>query len=202
MKKNIKAFILIALVIAVPCLLLFWLFHERVYHVKTDFGDSFTICGGGITDEYCLRDDNSDFIMPIMAYNSKNDIQSIKDSDSFRCYKIQNYKDNSYILKFKRYDEYIVISASDEEYTEYAMSGKRGDMVKSELFCDPFLIEITLPYLDQVYHDEMIEIAQKLTSGDYEGLDKYGLTEEMINDKESLDKKVKIMEEYLKENTD
>ena len=63
-------------------------------------------------------------------------------------------------------------------------------------------MEIILPYLDELYHDEMVDIAQKLTSGDYEALDKYGLTEEMINDKESLDKKVKIMEEYLKENTD
>jgi hypothetical protein len=45
-----------------------------------------------------------------------------------------------------------------------------------------------------------MDMAQKLTSGNYEGLDKYGLTEEMINDKESLDEKIGIMEKYLKEN--
>ena len=71
-------------------------------------------------------------------------------------------------------------------------------MVKSELLCDSILMEITLPYLDRVYHDEIMDMAQKLTSGNYEGLDKYGLTEEMINDKESLEEKIGIMEEYLK----
>ncbi|SFX43443.1 hypothetical protein SAMN04487832_105172 [Ruminococcus sp. XPD3002] len=65
--------------------------------------------------------------------------------------------------------------------------------------CDSQYIKILLPFLDKLYHDEMVDIAQKLTSGDYEGLDKYGLTEEMINDKESLNEKVKIMEEYLKD---
>lgn len=200
MKKIGKVFILIALVIAVPCLLLFWLLHERVYHVRTTFGDSFTICGGGLTEDCCLRDDNSDFIMSLMAYNGKNDIQSIEDSDCLRCYKIQNYKENSYLLKLKRYDKYVVISASDKEYTEYEIKGKRGEMVKSELLCDSILMEITLPYLDRVYHDEMTDIAQKLVNRDFEGLDKYGLTEEMINDKESLDEKIRIMEEYLKAN--
>ena len=196
-----KAFLLLALVIALPCLFLFWLFHERTYHVKTDFGDSFTICGGGITEDYCLRDDNSDFIMPLLAYNGKNDIQSIEDSDCLRCYKIQNNKENSYLLKLKRYDKYVVISASDKEYTEYEIKGKSGEMVKSELLCDSILMEITLPDLDRVYHDEMTDIAKKLVKHDFEDLDKYGLTEEMINDKESLDEKIGIMEEYLKENS-
>ncbi len=196
-----KVFLLLALVIAVPCLFLFWLFHERTYHVKTDFGDSFTICGGGITEDYCLRDDNSDSIMPLLAYNGKNDIQSIEDSDCLRCYKIQNNKENSYLLKLKRYDKYVVISASDKEYTEYEIKGKSGEMVKSELLCDSILMGITLPYLDRVYHDEMTDIAKKLVKHDFEGLDKYGLTEEMINNKESLEEKIGIMEEYLKENS-
>ena len=51
-------------------------------------------------------------------------------------------------------------------------------------------------YMDGVYHDEIMDMAQKLTSGNYEGLDKYGLTEEMINDKESLDEKIGIMEKW------
>ena len=31
------------------------------------------------------------------------------------------------------------------------------------------------------HHNEIIEMAHKLTSGNYEGLDKYGLTEEMMS---------------------
>ena len=58
-------------------------------------------------------------------------------------------------------------------------------------------MEVTLNYMDDVYHKEMQEMAKKLTSGNYEGLEQYGLTQEMINDKESLDEKIKIMEDYL-----
>ena len=65
---------------------------------------------------------------------------------------------------------------------------------------DKYIMQVTMNYMDGVYHDEIMDMAQKLTSGNYEGLDKYGLTEEMINDKESLDEKIGIMEEYLKEN--
>ena len=43
----------------------------------------------------------------------------------------------------------------------------------------------------------MQEMAKKLTSGDYKDLEQYGLTQEMINDKDSLDEKIRIMEDYL-----
>ena len=72
-------------------------------------------------------------------------------------------------------------------------------MIKSELLCDPNLTEIVLPYFDELYHYEIQEIAQKLTSNDYERIEKYGLTQEMINDKESLNEKIQIMEDYLKQ---
>ena len=54
-----------------------------------------------------------------------------------------------------------------------------------------------MPYLDNLYHSEVLKIALKLTSNDYEGLEQYGLTQEMINDKDSLDEKIRIMEDYL-----
>ncbi|MGB4090914.1 MAG: hypothetical protein WBK46_03080 [Ruminococcus flavefaciens] len=58
-------------------------------------------------------------------------------------------------------------------------------------------MSILLPYLDNLYHSEVLKIALKLTSNDYEGLEQYGLTQEMINDKDSLDEKIRIMEDYL-----
>jgi hypothetical protein len=58
-------------------------------------------------------------------------------------------------------------------------------------------MSILLPYLDNLYHSEVLKIALKLTSNDYEDLEQYGLTQEMINDKDSLDEKIRIMEDYL-----
>ena len=63
--------------------------------------------------------------------------------------------------------------------------------------CDGLYMSILLPYLDNLYHSEVLKIALKLTSNDYEGLEQYGLTQEMINDKDSLDEKIRIMEDYL-----
>ena len=67
----------------------------------------------------------------------------------------------------------------------------------ANFLCDSLYMSILLPYLDNLYHSEVLKIALKLTSNDYEDLEQYGLTQEMINDKDSLDEKIKIMEDYL-----
>ena len=40
-------------------------------------------------------------------------------------------------------------------------------------------------------------MAEKIVSEDFEGLDKYGLTEEMIQDTKSLEEKTKILKNYF-----
>lgn len=57
---------------------------------------------------------------------------------------------------------------------------------------------LNIKLLDSIYHNEFINMAKIMVAGEFEGLDKYGLTEEMINDKESLEEKVAIMEDYLR----
>lgn len=199
MKKVIKILLFFVLVITVGILFLFWLFHEREYHVKTVYGDSFTICGGGLTNDYCIFDDNSDFVAVLIEFNGVKDLQIICDSDYFRCYRILNEKEDEYILKIKKFGSFFTVSESDKEYTEYKFNGRQGELVKSEFLCDSNLMEIVLPYLDQKYHDEIVIVAKKMVSEEYQSLDCYGLTEEMISDTESLNKKITIMEAYLKE---
>ncbi|MBO5164599.1 MAG: hypothetical protein J6B75_09230 [Ruminococcus sp.] len=196
MKKVIKILIFFVLVITSVFLFLFWLFHEREYHVKTEFGDSFTLCGGGLTNEYCILDDNSDFMAVLIEFHGVNDLKAICDSDYFRCYRILNEKEDEYILKIKKYDSFFTVSESDKEYTEYKFSGRQGKLVKSEFLCDSNLMEIVLPYLDQEYHDEVVIVAKKMVSKDFVGLEKYGLTKEMIEDTETLNEKIAIMEKY------
>ena len=72
-----------------------------------------------------------------------------------------------------------------------------AERVKNIFLCDINLMKICIYDLDYHYHKEMQEMAKKLTSGNYEGLEQYGLTQEMINDKDSLDEKIRIMEDYL-----
>ena len=176
------------------------LFRGHVYHIKTEYGDSFTIRGGGFTDDYHIMDDNSEYMESIIHFEGKKQFKTICHSKYYTCYQVKTDSDNLFILKFPEYNNCFSICPSNEEYTLFLMKGKQGEIIKSELLCDSNLIELVLPYLDEVYHDKVADIALKHTSNDYKYLDKYGLTQEMINDKESLDEKIKIMEDYLKNN--
>lgn len=82
----------------------------------------------------------------------------------------------------------------------YYMTEDNTAKVKNELLCDSTLMEICLTDLDKVYHDELREMGEKLVNRDFEEFDKYGLTEEMIQDDKSLRAKIKVMNQYLSEN--
>ena len=202
MKKAIKTiFIITVLLVFLIIILLIWSFFGIRYHIKTEYGDSFTIIRSIWTEDIIINDDNSNYCMSLLSFNGKEDFKSICNSKFFLCYNIKNEKENLYICKLKKNNSFFSINENIKDLIKYRIINAKNHYIY-DFFCDYHYMEIILPYLDELYHDEMIDIAQKLTSGDYEGLDKYGLTEEMINDKESLDEKVKIMKEYLKENTD
>ncbi len=197
-KKAILIFLAFIGVFALVILLLFWLLlHGHKYHIKTEFGDSFTIKAGVFTDDCCIMDDNSEYMESIIHFEGKKQFKTICHSEYYTCYQVKTDSDNLFILKFPEYNNCFSLCPSNEEYTLFLMKGKQGEIIKSELLCDSNLIELVLPYLDEVYHKEMQEMAKKLTSGDYEELEQYGLTQEMINDKDSLDEKIRIMEDYL-----
>lgn len=201
MKKVIKR-VLISIAILLVIVLLFfgfffWLFHDREYHIKTEYGDSFTVIGGGFTVDYSMYDDNSNHVAELEIYR-KRCLVPVCDSDHFRCYRYRNESDDFYVFKINKYDAFYTIYTNDE-YTEDMLGGSVGKNIKSEFLCDSNLMEIVLPYFDKLYHDEIIAVAEKLIAGDYEALSGYGLTENMINDKESLDEKIRIMTDYLDE---
>lgn len=72
-----------------------------------------------------------------------------------------------------------------------------AEKVKRVFLCDELLVEICIGDLDYLYHDEMAEILDRLTNHEYEELEKYGLTKEMTEDTESLNKKITIIKNYL-----
>ena len=204
MKKNTKIFIvlfsIICFILFIFAIIIVLLFRGHIYHIKTEYGDSFTIKAGVFTDDCCIMDDNSEYMESVIHFEGKKQFKTICHSEYYTCYQVKTESDNLFILKFPKYNNCFSISLSNEEYTIFLMEGKQGEIIKSELLCDSNLIKLVLPYLDEVYHYEVADIALKLTTGNYEGLEQYGLTQEMINDKESLDEKIRIMEDYLKNN--
>ena len=200
MKKSVKSIgIAVITVILIVLGLLVWSILGFREHIHTEYGDSFTVIYPLWDDEISIKDDNSHYFKLLSDFDGKISLKPTCDSPFFRCYQIKESKENVYICKIKEQGGFFSIDLSYKEGIISDLTNFKEWYI-SNFLCDYHYMEIILPYLDELYHDEMIAVAQKLISRDFEGLDKYGLTEEMINDKESLEEKIGIMEKYLKEN--
>ena len=197
MKKVFK----FSLILAIPLVLLFlvgfFLFHEREYHIKTEYGDSFIICGGGFSGEYCILNEKSEIIAPIHTFNGKSDLQPICDSDLFRAYSFINEEEDIYIMKIKKYDYFFIIDKNDTTYTKHLFESNRGEIIKNEFLSDIDLMTIVLPYFNQYYHNELVDIAQTLNSENIQFLKQYGLSQEMIDDRDTLNQKKQLIISFL-----
>lgn len=199
--KNVNRVLLgCALMIVVVLLIAFWMFSERAYPIETVYGDSFTVCGGGFTGEYCILDDNAAPVVPIQKYDGAKDLKPVCDSRDVRAYRFMNEEEDFYILKIKQYDHYLIIDRNDDQYTMSVFNSERGRHLKNVFLCDAELMEMMLPYLDSVYHDEMMDAAQNMVSRNYHPLSQYGLSQEMHEDQAGLQRKTQILDSYLKAN--
>ena len=169
------------------------------YTIKTEYGDVFYAYSDYMNDDAFIGCSEHDFELSMECFESKSDLTPVCDTEYFRCYHFCNSVEDFYICGLKPDGKYYWIDA-DKQYS----SGRYPDLFSDELLkvflADKYIMQVTLNLMDGKHHGEIMDIAQKLTSGNYEGLNKYGLTEKMINDKESLDEKIGIMEEYLKTN--
>ena len=195
MKKAIIAILIILALIGCLWLLL----HGHKYHIKTEFGDSFTVSDNRMFEDiFLVSDDNSKFFTSIYHFESENDFISLRDTQYFRCYQIKNDIENVYICKIKSHNNNPFFVLNDDDKNMMLTNIQTDhECFFADFLCDSLYMSILLPYLDNLYHSEVLKIALKLTSNDYEGLEQYGLTQEMINDKDSLDEKIRIMEDYL-----
>lgn len=203
MKKAIKISAIILLIIITPIVLMyllmflvgFFLFQTKEYNIKTEYGDSFVIYGGGFIGEYHISEENnkSTILATAEMYYKKSDFQPICDTDSFRAYSFINKHDEIYIMKIKKYDKFFIIDRDDEKYNKHIFES----IIKTELLSDIELMKVVLPYFNQYYHDELLDIAQTLNSDNIRSLNQYGLTQEMIDDEETLNQKKQLINSIL-----
>lgn len=200
--KIITGIFIVLIIIAV--MFVYSVFQTTTINIKTEYGDKFSVLCDDFGDLYVISDVNSDFNTGLYYFGSKKDFHSVCDNQYIRCYRISDgsedgYKDK-FIFKIKKYDEFFSVRYGDVKYSSEYMFKDDAEKVKSELLCDNTLMEICLHDLDSLYHDELIEMGEKFINRDFEGLDKYGLTEKMIQDDESLEEKIKVMVGYLRKN--
>lgn len=198
---SISSIIFIVVFLAIVLFLLYF-FGDTHINIKTKYGDKFKVTCDAWGDIYWIEDKNSDFHLDINSFSDKRELQPVCDNQYFRCYYINDSMNDYdttklYIFKIKKYDEFFYTGLYlNDGY--YYMTESETAKVKNELLCDSTLMEICLTDLDRLYHDELVEMGEKFVNRDFDGLDKYGLSEDMISDTESLNEKITIMENYLK----
>ena len=191
MKKAIIA-IAIFMLTGIMCFGCF----DYTYNIKMENGDCFIVDCDSWGESYIIINSEHNFLNAIKDFESEKDLSLLCDTDYFRCYKLHNESVNMYICGLKPDGDYFCVYV-DDKIAHNIFRNKFGEKFKKVFLADKYIMEVTLNYMDDVYHKEMQEMAKKLTSGDYDGLEQYGLTQEMINDKDSLDEKIRIMEDYL-----
>lgn len=191
--------------ISIPVLLfiafVIWAYAPPIgHHIKTEYGDHFIaydVCTLFVDDSFYIKDDNSDFRCVFLNPVRKKDVQAVCDTPYFRCYHIEenlsnpSRADDVYIFKLKDTDSFYYISYDEpsQEYTRHILQDSFGELVKSHLLCDEHIIEVAGPALTDVFPLEMENIARNLNNENYDALKKYGLTDEMVKDTDSLMKK-------------
>ncbi len=206
MKKNYIIAIVVTSVILTPFVLISLFFSSHTINIKTEYGDEFSILCEDFEDLYVINDVNSSFNTDLYYFSDKKQFHSICDNQYIRCYNIfdcdgewdENKLSGKFIFKIKKYDEFFAVRNGDVKYSSEYMFKEDAEKVKSEFLCDSLLMKLCIADLDYLYHDEMIKIGNKLINQEYEELERYGLTEEMIEDTESLNEKIQIMKKYLK----
>lgn len=206
MKKNYIIAIVVTSVILIPLVLISLFFSSHTIKIKTEYGDEFSILCDDFGDLYVFNDVNSSFETDLYYFSDKNQFHSVCDNQYIRCYNIfdcdgewdKNKLSGKFIFKLKKYDEFFAVRYGDVKYSSEYMFKEAAEKVKNEFLCDPLLMKLCIADLDYLYHDEMIEIGNKLINREYEELEQYGLTKEMIEDTESLNQKINIMKKYLK----
>ena len=102
---------------------IFLMFHTSKKHIKTEYGDSFTLYyEPGFPDDTCwIADDNSDFVYYFDEDSTvyKSDFKAVNDARYYRCYQIKNDRHvpvNVYIVKKTEDGSFYSIDYSENDY--------------------------------------------------------------------------------------
>ncbi len=206
MKKYYIIAMAVTSVILIPFVLFSLFFSSYTINIKTEYGDEFSVLCDDSGDLYTISDVNSSFDTDLYYFSDKKQFHSICDNQYIRCYNVfdcdgewdKNKLSGKFIIKIKKHDKFFAVRYSQVKYSSEYMFIDEAEKVKSEFLCDSILMKLCIDDMDYHYHDEMIEIGNKLINQEYEELEQYGLTKEMISDTESLKQKIQIMKNYLK----
>ncbi|MBR1555606.1 MAG: hypothetical protein IJ644_09500 [Oscillospiraceae bacterium] len=119
-RKSMQFFIyglLILLILAVILILLHE--YDNICHIRTAYGDSFTLKSNYFSGDCYLYDDNSDFSISFSQLIPKTEIKAVCDTPYFRCYSVE---DTFYFGKKKHIDDnkfFVIAPELVDYYLDY-----------------------------------------------------------------------------------
>ena len=189
-KKHKKIIVAVAFIIALVLLgkIAIRLLTPYTYTIETSFGDTFMIFFDPFFAETTIQEQSkySSFCLVLDGKFTKDDLIGLYNSDGIKVYrfgKVAFYDEGNGFEKF-------LVSTCDNEDV---ISVVKSNLLSNYLF---FLYYIEDFWNSDKYHEEMRYVSRMIVDKNYSELSEYGLTEEIINDDDEMDKFCNLAKGY------
>lgn len=145
--------------------------------ITAEYGDEFVITHEKFLDKWRLINNDSHLSIAIKHYDDTEGIVGLCSTDSFKCYKAGSV----IIYCMAGENEFKVLAAAEELFETGETKIAHGILLS-----DSDVVKKYLPFFLNNYHSETKDMLERLFKGEYDGLEKYGLTAEVIADEEML----------------
>ena len=160
MKKKIKGLIK-AIIICLIIGIIIYSCSDRRYKIKTEYGDVFNARCDSWGPDASISNLEHNFEISFDYIGSEKDLTAVCDTEYFRCYRLKNVKVDLYICGLKPDGDYLWIRP-DEEQAPLWFQEEYSEDFKKVFLADKYIMEVTLQYMDSIYHNEFINMARKM----------------------------------------
>ena len=166
------------------------------YVIKTEYGDIFRANCDFLSETAEISCLEHNFDISVKFIGSEDDLKPICDTDFFRCYQLKNEYEDFFICGLKPNGNYLWINNNDKNVPNWFVNEYSEDFRKMFL-SDEYIMEISLLYMDSIFHYELVDMYNKLSDGEYESLKEYGFTKEMSGDTDSINNRINILKKII-----
>lgn len=179
MKKSLKIIIDSLIVFALICCSSCGIVNDEDYkeRIETTCGDSFSLLFDSFKVKTTVEDNNSRFHVTLKGEIMKDDIKLLSDSDGIKLY------------RFKYLAVYDIGEGFETFHGEEDIDSSVLSIIRDNLLSDDAFFAYNIEYFldNSKYNIEAQQIITAICQGDYTQLQKYGLTDSIINNNEKIE---------------
>lgn len=181
-RKQRKTTVVIVLIVALGMLgtITIRFFEDPVYTVETSYGDTFIIFFDSFFVETTIteQDRYSSYGFVLKGEFTEDDLIGLYNSDGIKVYRFGSV---AFYDVGNGFEDFLVSTCDNED----VISAVKSNLLSNYSF---FLYYIEDFWNSDEYHEEMRYVSRMIVDKNYSELSEYGLTEEIINDDDEMDK--------------